>query len=254
MLDISRMLQLAGVINESLQLDEAREDMIAQTKEQQITQAYQQDTGADKPELGSALDIVKFISTSVAVPPKPTSDYIVRVMEWYINGQFKLEDVATVQKDLATFTQVKPKLEHKDINQYKSLFDLRKALLPFEGQDIRSGKEKEKEAKAAGITSIINTPNMKVFIPLTQEAACTYGKGTKWCTAAETNNRFEQYNKNGKLYIIITKDNRKFQLHMEDNQFMNELDQEVTKQDIEYLSQFPEYKEFLNYLIKHYYS
>jgi hypothetical protein len=65
----------------------------------------------------------------------------------------------------------------------------------------------------------MNTPAFKVYNILTEAAAKLYGKNTKWCTAAEKNNMFEHYKGQGNLYIIITQDGRKFQLHMEQPQF-----------------------------------
>ena len=47
---------------------------------------------------------------------------------------------------------------------------------------------------------------------------------------------------------------RKFQLHMEDNSFMNERDLAIGKPDISALSKIPEYTQFLNFLIKKYYG
>jgi hypothetical protein len=38
---------------------------------------------------------------------------------------------------------------------------------------------------------------------LNYESSCYYGKGTKWCTAAETDSHFKRYNEDGKLFYII---------------------------------------------------
>jgi hypothetical protein len=67
---------------------------------------------------------------------------------------------------------------------------------------------------------------------------------------------FDQYNEGGKLYIIIAKQggkDRKFQLHVEHDQFMDERDQAVSKADIKFLSSFDEYTKFLNMMIKKHY-
>jgi hypothetical protein len=42
-----------------------------------------------------------------------------------------------------------------------------------------------------------------VVNPLNHEASCYYGRGTKWCTAAETDTHFKKYNDDGKLFYII---------------------------------------------------
>jgi hypothetical protein len=68
-----------------------------------------------------------------------------------------------------------------------------------------------------------------VYVPLTERASCLIGKGTQWCTAADvSDNMFDYYNKQGKLYVLINKDdNSKYQLHFESNQLMDENDREV---------------------------
>ena len=254
MLELSRLYILSGIISEASQLDEAREDTIAQNQGQAIMLAYSHDTGVHKPQFDNALDLVKYISTKAALPGKQTSDYIQKLVNWYINGQFKLEDVSRVQGYMIRFTELKPKLEKKDIGQYKNVEDLLNVLKQFEGQEVKSGKAEEREVKSTQAKTLVNTPNFKVIIPLTKEASCFYGKGTEWCTAAtKSDNRFDQYNSQGKLYIIIA-GNRKFQLHMETSSFMDENDQPIKQSDIELLSKIPEYKDFLNYLIKEYYE
>lgn len=39
--------------------------------------------------------------------------------------------------------------------------------------------------------------------PRNTEESQYYGNGTKWCTAAKNDNRFEYYFKDGPLYIIV---------------------------------------------------
>lgn len=119
----------------------------------------------------------------------------------------------------------------------------------------QSQRAREREIKSDAV-KVIDTPNFKVIIPKTEEASCLYGSGTRWCTAARDNNVFDQYNKQGNLYIIMANlggRQRKFQLHVEGDQFMDERDQSVNKRDIAALSNMPEYTKFLNQLIeKHY--
>lgn len=247
MLDLARLLQLAGVLNESVQIDEAREDFVAQQLGDKVQQAYMQDRG-QKPKLDTPLAIVQYVSHNTN--PK----FIQKIMGWYVAGEFKLEDVHRIKSDLETFDRVKARLEKKDINQYKTLRDLYAAIEPHEQTDIKSKRQEKQEVKEEGVRKVIDKPNFKVLELLTKEAACFYGKGTKWCTAADSNNMFDHYHKQGSIYVIIAGD-RKFQLHFESGQFMDEKDQDIknNKADIEYLSKFPEYAEFLNMLIKKHY-
>ena len=80
--------------------------------------------------------------------------------------------------------------------------------------------------------------NWKVIIPKIEEASCLYGANTKWCTMGKEDNMFNEYNSRGSLYIFINKkDNEKYQLHFESNQFMNKLNQRVSK--IEFFDNLP---------------
>lgn len=227
-------------------LTEAREDFVATQLGPKIEAAYQKDVGR-KPHLTGALEIVNYISHNT------DSKYIQWIAKQYTIGAFKLEDCTRMKTELATFDKVKPRLANKDLNSYKTLVDLYAALKPFEDQDVRSAGEQERDLKAGGAEKIIDTADFKVLKLKTKEAACFYGKGTKWCTAADNDNRFDYYASKDDLYVILAGD-RKFQLSMRTDSFMNEQDQALTKADITFLSKFPQYKDFLNAMIEKYYK
>jgi hypothetical protein len=78
--------------------------------------------------------------------------------------------------------------------------------------------------KAEGAEYVINDPDFKILRLKTHEAACHYGSGTKWCTAGrDSKGTFDHYAQQGDLYVIIAK-NRKFQMHYESGQLMDEKD------------------------------
>jgi hypothetical protein len=73
---------------------------------------------------------------------------------------------------------------------------------------------------------------VRIVVPEDQNAACYYGQGTRWCTAAtKGSNYFGHYSKEGPLYILLPKqpkyDGEKYQLHFESEQFMDENDYAV---------------------------
>lgn len=246
-MDRFRILQLAGLLTES-QLVEAREDFIAQALGDKLTTAYDNDNGVRKPHLITPLEIVQYLSTHI------NSNYIQWLAKQYINNQYKLEDVNQVKKDIDTFIRVRAQLPNKDLNSYKNLTQLYDAIKPFESQEIVSGKQQKQAVKESGANKIIDTPNFKVLDLQTEEAAIFYGKGTKWCTAAtEAENLFNDYKKTDNVYTILA-GGRKFQLCMQKDQFKNEQNQDLTKEDIKYLSKYPEYKHFLNLMIEKYYT
>lgn len=184
----------------------------------------------------------------------------------YAAKQFKLEDASRVKKTIETFDKVKKKLDVKDLNAYKTLNALYDAIEPHEGAEEEvSKKQADKQIKTQETEVFLKEPDLLVLIPKSEAAACKYGAGTKWCTAADENNMFSHYDAQGKLYIIIAPtlpkkkvgDNeyeRKFQLHYQTDSFMDERDQPVGTADISALSKLPGYTKFLNKLIKLHYG
>ena len=68
-----------------------------------------------------------------------------------------------------------------------------------------SAKEK-REILKSGVKKIYDDEDYLVVVPETEAASCYYGAGTKWCTAATTNNAFKDYTgEKGVLYYIIYK-------------------------------------------------
>lgn len=93
--------------------------------------------------------------------------------------------------------------------------------------------------------------NVRIVIPENEQAACYYGQGTKWCTAATKGvNYFNRYSsKERPLYILLpTKpsyDGEKYQLHFGSDQFMNEEDDPINLYEL-LTSRFPDlYKYFI---------
>jgi hypothetical protein len=236
---------------ESAILAEDKVEFLEKTSGKKLQDRALEDTGREM----SANDVLKEL---LKADPTKKQDFMVYISNMYLKKQFKLEDVTRIKKELETFQKVKSKLTNKDISSYKTLDQLYDALEPFADaseNDLKSNKALVKDAKS-GAKYIINEPDFKVLVPKTKEAACFYGANTKWCTAADENNMFDHYNEGGNLYIIIAKDNgkdRKFQLHVEHDQFMDERDKEVSKADIKFLSSFDGYTKFLNMMIKKHY-
>lgn len=202
----------------------------------------------------------ELVNTLATADPSKNKQYLQFIVRSYVTGQFRLEDVGRINKHLSIYDKLKPRLpvNQRDIMKFKKLSDLYQITRQAEASPdtaALSNKQVKRQAKDEGVEVIMNTPNFKVYNMLTKEAACLYGKGTEWCTAAtESENQFDYYKKQGNIYVIIA-GNRKFQLHMESDQFMNENDEDIAEDqnDIEYLSKFPEYTQLLNMLIKKYY-
>ena len=119
---------------------------------------------------------------------------------------------------LANFVRVKPKLEKKDIGQYKTVQELQTVVDALKDTDLRSEKEKERDYKnelfSKGEAELIfRAPDLIVIKLNSERASCYFGTNTKWCTAAAKDNRFSIYNKKGPLLVFIYQ-KKKYQLHI----------------------------------------
>ena len=98
---------------------------------------------------------------------------------------------------LKRFETISTNLPLTDINQYKSLDELTNAIRTYDNRVRRDVKE------VKGGKVVYDDGRFFVVNPLNHESSCYYGKGTKWCTAAETDTHFKSYNMDGKLFYII---------------------------------------------------
>lgn len=156
--------------------------------------------------------------------PSKNKQFTQWIVQRYHEGNFRQEDAGRIKTALAGFAQHQSKLPHKDLNQYKTLRSVEDAVAPHTG--TLSGKQEKKLIKAEGADLIHENEHSTIHHIKTEEAACQYGAGTKWCTAGRNDNRFDSYNKEGPLYVIQgKKDGRKYQYHAASNQFMDEEDE-----------------------------
>lgn len=98
---------------------------------------------------------------------------------------------------LKRFETISTNLPLTDINQYKSFDELTNAIKTYDNRVRRDVKE------VKGGKVVYDDGRFFVVNPLNYESSCYYGKGTKWCTAAETDTHFKRYNQDGKLFYII---------------------------------------------------
>ena len=120
-------------------------------------------------------------------------------LQW-ATKQLNNSDAEDILKNIQNFINNKQKLKIKDINQYKSLDDLKSSL---ENREL-SGKEKEKKEKASAQT-FFNDENFALIRPRSTNSSCYYGSNTKWCISAKEGNRFAEYSRqDAKFYFIIS--------------------------------------------------
>lgn len=202
---------------------------------------YEKHYSKTKLTLDEFEQIVKADPTSLV---NDTQDKMGKYSKWLINlylaGGFKLEDLYKATKYLKTFDKYKSKLSIKDINQVKTLPALFSLVEPhIDSEEPASNREAEKNIKKDA-EKFYEDDDWTVIIPKSEEAACYYGKGTQWCTAAtEGGNAFDSYNNDGYLFIFISKTKKddqgrqvKYQLHIQSSQFMDVHDNPVSPNGI----------------------
>ena len=86
--------------------------------------------------------------------------------------------------------------------------------------DIGSKRDEKKQKKLEGATKLYEDSDITVLKINTKEAACQYGAGTTWCTAAQGDNLFDSYNNNCDIFNVLLK-NEKY-----------------TKSDVDYQNKF----------------
>ena len=163
--------------------------------------------------------------------PTTNKQYGQWLAKMYANTNIKLEDIiSTTRQYLTKFEILKRKKLIKspanDINRYPSIQNFMDVLdtydLPEEDIPIDKGES----------TEVYKDADVRIIVPENESAACYYGRGTRWCTAAtQGHNYFDNYHRDGPLYILLpTKpvhDGEKYQLHFPSNQFMDEHDDGV---------------------------
>ena len=174
--------------------------------------------------------------------------------KWLLNlfkvKKFKIEDLYKATEDLKIFDKniTKVPVEKRDVNRFKDLADLHMVVEPLSGIKTKGDTEKEYDLKKTEYDTYYEDSTCVVYIPKTEEASCSLGNGTQWCTAARSeDNRFKDYSEQGDLYILIDKKDpsKKYQLHFESKQYMDKNDKEVN------LSFFKDnYKGFFDHVTK----
>lgn len=146
------------------------------------------------------------------------TEWLIRtyIREWNTGSGTKFEDVnSTVQDRLEKFFKLNRrkiiKAPDNDINRYKTFKEFIQAI-----DQIPEPEPTEKE-RGRG-TEIYRDANIRVIVPEDQAAACYYGQGTQWCTAATRgNNLFNDYNGRAPLFIVLPLKpqhvGEKYQLH-----------------------------------------
>ena len=96
-----------------------------------------------------------------------------------------IDDVELIKE----FDRFQQSLEEKDINKY-SFAGLRNAIQSHK----ETSKSQQNKFDSSGAKKLYEDSNILIVKPLTYEASCKYGSGTRWCTTmANQPSYFKQY-------------------------------------------------------------
>jgi len=177
----------------------------------------------------------------VSVDPDPVK----KNTQWLLtlitrkNNRMPLEDLEYASESLTKFAEMKKARllppDKTDINTFKSLSDLN-FTLRGEQENKSNALASEEQAMLKETKVIYNDTDYRILQPLTQKAACYFGRNTEWCTAwgnhlllglsqqgqhPTRTNYWDQYN-SSPLYIIEDKKtNQIWQFSFGHEQFMD---------------------------------
>ena len=167
----------------------------------------------------------QLIGADPTAKPNKMGKYGKWILSLYQRGLLKVGDLVEVKDCLSWFNRYINRIEVKDINKYGSVRELYDVVKPFmeNPEQATSKTDALRKQKHEDAEKVYEDSEWMVIVPHTQAASCLYGKGTRWCTAADSSyNMFDYYNNQGKLYININKSNgEKYQFHFESGSFMD---------------------------------
>ena len=165
--------------------------------------------------------------------PTQHKEYSQWLVKCYANEDIILEDIISKGRD---WLEVYDEMKRRKIlpAEYRNIMNLKFNDLYgiISNQELVAKLQAQSaEANKGSSKVVLDNNKVRIIQPHDQEAACYYGQGTTWCTAAKNNNMYDYYAKQGDLYILLPKqpkhDGEKYQIHFQSNQFMDESDDGV---------------------------
>ena len=192
---------------------------------------------------GTQLIIINDILTVLEkADPTPNKEFTQWLARCYANGEEFLEDLLSNGKDmLEDYIEMKkfrvlPERERNIMNlKFNDLYTVTHNDGLINALDNAYALDNARKASTVDkgqSTVLLDNSEVRIIIPEDKAAACYYGQGTKWCTAARNNNMFDHYNRDGKMYILLPKtpqyDGEKYHIHFASEQFMDDEDNQVS--------------------------
>lgn len=187
----------------------------------------------------------------------PTSNkkYLQWMIQCYLKNGYLLEDLIKIPETLDLFNRHKNKLDEnqRDIGKYEHLEDVWTNIAKFKEIDLLKEKGDEEKLKTYEETDFeYEIPGViRILSPQTFKSSKFWGLGTRWCTTM-SDHTFQNYNKSGKLHIVILKNGKKYQFHDSDNfVFLNDADREFTIENDFNTRELREFLKFINQKLPH---
>lgn len=151
--------------------------------------------------------------------------------------RFFREDSYKITKDLTIYDNLKRKNKliderTKNIMNFKTFLDFYRFIKNIDEEMLDSLQDESDKAKDMDIL-YKDSQGFMLAIPNTYEADRKLGRGTRWCTAADSDRGercFVDYSNDGPLYVIFTPElqpKNKVQIHIESGQWMDADDNSV---------------------------
>lgn len=125
-------------------------------------------------------------------------DWMVKTALGQLNKEEDILSADSIVNLVTDFDKRLPGLKNKDLNSYKSVFDL-KAVVD-EANKKAEEKRVSKQAK-----KVFENDDAVIYAPFTLEASCKYGAGSKWCITQKNDPYFDDYSKHSNFYFFINK-------------------------------------------------
>ncbi len=177
------------------------------------------------------------------------------LLKLYSDKNLKLEDLYKATNYISAFHQFKHKIHQKDINFYKSLPELFKAVEPFLEKEETKFENDEERKLAGQFKEAYRNKDLRIITPLTLKASQYFGRDTEWCTT--NTDMFKKYTKKQttditpyNLYIMYPTENSLFgiddrlQFHFQSRQFMGIYDEPFPIE--EFFREYPDMFDFFN--------
>lgn len=151
---------------------------------------------------------------------------------WSIGGlrsMARIEDLELLSSALSEFDALRRHLPlaRRDINQYQSAEEIFAAYQEVHPQEARIIREAERAAAYCASQVLFKKDKWCLVRLGNEQAARWWGRGTRWCTAAHTNNQFDAYASKGDILVLITPLGR-YQLAKHTGEFRDAADQPAT--------------------------